>query len=497
MIEKFLNLTLVKGKKVAPLYLQLSSEIIQLIRSGVLKPGSPLPASRELAVKLQINRKTVVAAYEELDAQSWIAIKPRSGVVVAAHLPEVQPRQLNGGRLMGKRSAKTAYPLTSKWFKPGTVKIETRPALYTLNDGFPDTRLAPVDLLVREYRRLGKNRATHKYLMYGPAQGSVRLRQALVQFLSRTRGMQITTEEILITKGTQMAIYLMAQLLIRPGDLVLVPEPGYLEANETFVGAGAKLALIPVDADGMDVDAIERICGQHPVRMIYVIPHHHRPTTATLSADRRMRLMALAAHYKFALIEDDYDYDYHFASNPLLPLASLDENGSIIYVGSFCKTIAPGVRIGFMVAPEPVIQEATALRKLIDRQGELLLEEAMATLLEDGDIDRHLKKTQKLYHERRDFSCELLATQMKCYLDFETPDGGLAIWAKYKGDLRSAEVSCRAAALGLNISRGDGYFQEPVLPAHEQYIRIGFCSMNQEEMGAAVNIWKEAIHTLC
>ncbi|HEY1006040.1 MAG TPA: PLP-dependent aminotransferase family protein, partial [Sphingobacteriaceae bacterium] len=394
MIKKILEITFKKDGQHSPLYLQLESEIIQLICRGILKPGIALPSSRELAKILKLNRKTVVAAYEELEAQGWVETRDRSGVYVSGNLPETADR---GSGENGKKPApgrQPGYPVIKLTSGLAAIKQQTRdvndpeapaPPLYKLDDGFPDPRIAPIEQLVREYRRYGKGPLTNQFLMYGPEHGSYRLRVELARFLNRSRGMQVSEREVLITKGTQMAIYLATQLLIRPGDTVCVPEPGYMDANLAFKLAGAHLAFIPVDKDGMDVDRIEELCQKKVPKMIYIIPHHHRPTTVTLSAERRMRLMNLASRYGFALLEDDYDFDYHFTSNPLLPLASLDSGGHIIYVGSFCKSIAPGIRIGFMVAPEPVINEAAAIRKLIDRQGELLLEEATAELLASGD----------------------------------------------------------------------------------------------------------------
>ncbi|GEO03606.1 hypothetical protein AAE02nite_12700 [Adhaeribacter aerolatus] len=307
--------------------------------------------------------------------------------------------------------------------------------------------------------------------------------------------MQVTEKEILITKGTQMAIYLTTQLLIRPGDTVFVPEPGYLDANQTFKLAGANLEYVPVDKEGMDVDSIEQLCKTKVPQMIYIIPHHHRPTTVTLSAERRMRLMDLAHKYGFALLEDDYDFDYHFTSNPLLPLASLDTGGHIIYVGSFCKSIAPGIRIGFMVAPEVVINEAAAIRKLIDRQGEQLLEEATAELLSAGDISRHIKKSHKVYQERLENTCRLLREQLGEYLTFEKPNGGLAIWAAYRKNISASAVALNAGKLGLKISDGRNYFFQPNVSMPHDFIRIGYCSLDETEMASAIDIWKQALTT--
>jgi len=502
MIEKFLEISFKKDGQHSPLYKQLESAIIQLICRGILKPGEALPSTRSLAESLQINRKTVVATYEELGAQGWVGSRDRSGVYVSSHLPDTSDRIIKENSKNLIRSQQPGYSLIIKLPSDGATVTKSnlelneagsQPPLYKIDDGFPDPRIAPIEELVREYRRLGKGRLTNQLLMYGPEKGSYRLRVELAKFLNRTRGMQISEKEILITKGTQMAIYLTTQLLIRQGDTVFVPEPGYMDANQTFKLAGADLVFIPVDKEGMDVDRIEELCKKKVPRMIYIIPHHHRPTTVTLSAERRMRLMNLAGKYGFALLEDDYDFDYHFTSNPLLPLASLDTGGHIIYVGSFCKSIAPGIRIGFMVAPEVVIDEAAAIRRLIDRQGEQLLEEATAELLSAGDISRHIKRSHKVYQGRLENTCRLLSEHLGEYLTFERPNGGLAIWARYREDISSSVVAQNAGKLGLKISNGRNYFFQPDISMPHDFIRIGYSSLDEREMAAAIELWKQAL----
>ncbi|MDB5152403.1 MAG: GntR family transcriptional regulator [Mucilaginibacter sp.] len=502
MIQKFLEISFKKDGGHGPLYRQLESEIIQLICRGILKPEEALPSSRELAQALRVNRKTVVATYEQLDAQGWVETRERSGVYISSNLPDTSARAIDQNSKKLIRSSQPAYPLIKEWHAdepiPTNPNVETGapgalPSLYKIDDGFPDPRIAPIEELVREYRRLGKRHFTNRFLMYGPEQGSYRLRVELATFLNQTRGMQVTENEILITKGTQMAIYLTTQLVISPGDTVFVPEPGYRDANQTFELARANLVYIPVDKDGMDVDMIEQLCKRKVPKMVYIIPHHHRPTTVTLSAERRMRLLNLAANYGFALLEDDYDFDYHFTSSPLLPLASLDTGGHIIYVGSFCKSIAPGIRIGFMVAPEAVISQAAAIRKLIDRQGEQLLEEATAELLSTGEISRHLKKSRKVYQERLDNTCRLLRARLGEYLTFERPNGGLAIWATYRKDISARAVAVNAGKLGLKISDGSNYFFQPNTSRPHDFIRIGYCSLDETEMTGAIEIWERAL----
>lgn len=488
------NLLSINKDLPVPVYQQVANGIISHIRCGMLKPESALPGSRVLAAALHVHRKTIVAAYDELYAQSWVDIYPRKGIFVAKNLPDVAPRPLPANVAANNFPAMASFEINNDRI-PAAVMFKDRPPQHIVfNDGFPDTRLAPVDLLVREYRRFGNYKFTSKYLMYGPEQGSENLRIELARFLSETRGLLVGPENILVTKGAQMALYLAAQVLLKKGDTVIVADPGYPGANQVFEYAGAQVATVPVDECGIDLDAVEAICKTKKVKMLYVIPHHHRPTTVTLSSQRRMRLLELAMTYRFAIIEDDYDYDYHYSSSPILPLASADYYGSVIYVGSFCKTIAPGIRIGFMVAPQNLILQLSRLRRMIDRQGEQLLEEAMANLLKNGDVSRHLKKTNKIYHERRDVLCRLLQERLGDHVAFKIPDGGFAIWMQYLGGLTPLAVAEKAAEMGLSISDGsDNYYDKNF---ESRFIRLGFASLNVKELEEGVAILSKAVEKL-
>jgi GntR family transcriptional regulator/MocR family aminotransferase len=474
-----------------PVYLQIANGIICHIRQGTLKPASPLPSSRALAAGLKVHRNTVVAAYDELYAQSWVDVYPQKGIYIAANLPEVTPRPIAQSPQNTSYPGKTFFDVADN--KLSHINLYRPSSGYSIafNEGYPDTRLAPVELLLREYRRFANYQFTSKYLLYGPEQGSENLRIELARFLGETRGLHVSPDNVLITKGAQMAIYLAAQLLLTKNDTVIAADPGYCGANEAFIQTGANLHLVPVDDQGIDLDAVEDVCKIKKVKLLYVIPHHHQPTTVTLSSERRMRLLELAMKYGFAIIEDDYDYDFHYASSPILPLASADYYGSVIYIGSFCKTIAPGIRIGFMVAPPNLIEQATRLRRIIDRQGEHLLEEAMANLLKNGDITRHLKKANKLYHERRDAFCNLLNHHVGEHISFKIPDGGFAIWLKYLDGIKPRDVADKAASMGLAVCAGNDYFHNP---AHVHYhIRLGFASMNLKEMEAAIELLGKAV----
>ncbi len=483
------NMVRIDKQLAEPVYLQLSNGIASVIQQGHLQPGTALPSSRKMAEFFDIHRKTVIAAFDELQAMGWAESLPRKGLFVASTLPLPKARAVVPVKTTGAYPDTTAYPVESRQYSFDRVYVARRERLI-FNDGFPDTRLAPMELLIREYRRFSNYRFTAKFLSYGPAQGSENLRNELARFLNVTRGLNVTPANILITKGAQMAMYLVSQLLLKKGDEVIVGEPGYLGASEVFRNAGGNLNYVPVDADGMDIDAVEKICKKKKVRMLYVIPHHHTPTTVTLCAKRRAQLLEVARKYEFAVLEDDYDFDFQYAASPILPLASIDYCGNVIYVGSFCKTVAPAIRIGFMVAPVNMVDQATWLRKLVDRQGEQLMEEAMANLLRNGDIDRHLKKANKVYHERRDMLCSLLASELGGVAEFAIPAGGFAVWTRF-GDRDLPAIAAQAQKLGLGIADGKEYWH--VKASRINAVRLGFASLNEKEMHEAVGLLKKAV----
>jgi GntR family transcriptional regulator/MocR family aminotransferase len=299
------------------LYLQISNSLVNAISSGLLTPGTRLPGTRGLAKSLDVHRKTIIAAYDELYAQSWIEVEPKKGTRVAQNLPGLKARSWSS-------EPKTGYEgkmAVSFYSAPDKVQFPVPPIIapdLVINEGLPDSRLAPLDLLFREYRSRQKSASSNKIIL-GQATGSLFLRESLVPYLAETRGLQVDSSNIMITQGAQMSIYLAANLLLKTGDKVIVAEPSYFLANAVFTQTGAQILRVPVDGQGMDIQAVEKLCVKNKIRMLYVIPHHHHPTTVTLSPERRMHLLELAARYNFAIVEDDYDYDFHYSSAPYLP----------------------------------------------------------------------------------------------------------------------------------------------------------------------------------
>lgn len=484
----FQTLITIDKKSSIPVYQQIANRLVGLIREGIIRPGSALPGSREMAELLQLHRKTIVAAYEELNAQDWIESIPRKGVFVAQNLPEVKPRKLTQGVNVPAYAGNTGFSFNRQLAVPTPSTSMQKPRL-VINDGFPDMRLAPMEALMREYRSLVKNKTIHAMIGRPDLSGTYSLREAVVPYLSATRGLNIQAGNVMITRGAQMAIYLAARLLIQPGDYVAVGEPNYYLANALFEELGAKLVQIPVDEQGMDIEALAAACKKKKIRMVYVVPHHHHPTTATLSADRRMQLLQLVRQYKLAVIEDDYDFSFHYDSAPILPLASTHHDGCVIYIGSVTKVMTPSIRIGFMVAPENFIQQAANLRRLIDLRGDSLTEAAMAILIRNGDISRHTKKSNKIYHQRRDMFCAMLDEHLPGIVNYRKPAGGMALWARFHPKYPLPAIAARAAGMGLFMNDGASYITGKT---NYNALRIGFASLNEKEMQEVVSILVKA-----
>ncbi|MDB5151087.1 MAG: hypothetical protein JWQ57_5107 [Mucilaginibacter sp.] len=470
------------------LHIQVCNMFISLITNGTLQPADILPGSRVLAQLIGINRNTVKLAYEELVSQGWAESIERKGVFVLAKLPVLtRPVVAEAGK---SNLHKEAFTWTNKfenaWITQGPEKM-----MLTIDGGFPDVRLAPIDLLMREYRSLSRRLHGKTFLKYGSSKGSENLRAAICSYLSHTRGLTVPVENIIITKGSQMGIYLTAQLLLNPADNIAVGLSNYILADDTFKYAGANLVRIPVDGNGMDVDHLEMVLQHTNIKAVYIIPHHHYPTTVTMSTERRLKLLKLAREYRFAIIEDDYDFDFHYNNKPYLPLASIDHNQNVIYIGSVTKTFAPALRIGFMIGPSAFVDAAAALRELIDKQGDTVLEEAFAVLFNTGEMDRYFRKSLKIYRQRRNLLCQILQSDFSGDIAFNVPEGGLAVWTNFDERINLIKMTEDAAKKRLQIDDGSFYKNESFAA---NGIRMGFASLDENEMVEALGLLKKVLH---
>jgi GntR family transcriptional regulator / MocR family aminotransferase len=479
----FKSIININKKAKSPLFLQVANGLTDAIKSGIIQKDTKLLGTRAMAELLEVHRQTVVAAYDELTAQGWIETKASRGTFVSSNIPVLKPISLDNKLVNSDLNIKTGFNFNKKEYLK--LPILRGSSALTFDDGFPDIRLAPVDELARAYRSVLQKGYQKNLLFYGETKGEPTFRQEMTDYLKETRGLNVTTENVMITRGSMMAIYLTAQTVLSAGDRVVVGELGYGSGNLIFQNAGAELVKIRIDDKGLDVEQLAEICKTTPIRLVYITPHHHYPTTVTMPAERRLRLLELAKTYQFCILEDDYDYDFHYSSSPILPLASVDTEGYVIYVGSLCKTISPALRVGYIVAPSELIEEMGNMRRIIDRQGDNILEAALAILFKDGTIKRHIKKSQKAYHKRRDLFCEMLKTELSDVVDFKKPNGGMAVWGKFDPSVFLPNLSEKVAKMGLKINNGAAYDINAT--------RFGFASTNEEEIEKGIKILKSCL----
>jgi GntR family transcriptional regulator/MocR family aminotransferase len=424
-----------------PLFLRLARSLSSDIARGRLLPGQELPGTRTLALQLGVHRNTVLAAYGELTAEGWLEARPAGATRVCTRLPEVPPRRFAPGAAVHRGlPERTAFPL-------GPPTGPGEPPVFSQSpwaSAVPDVRLVPTTLLARALRRaLSRPRR----LDYGDANGDPLARTALAQLLSTQRGLAVGADDVFLTQGSQHAVDLLARTLVRPGDVVAVEALGYGPARGAFVAAGARLLGVPVDREGLDV---AKLAGRG-VRAVYLTPHHHYPTTVTLCAERRLALLELARRERFAIIEDDYDHEFHYQGRPVLPLASADTAGSVVYVGTLSKVLAPGVRLGFVVAPRPLVERLAVQRLSNDRQGATVLEAAVGELLDDGSLGRHVRKMRRVYAARRDAALEALQRHLGDAVRVVEPRGGMALWLTARPGLDVDAWAARAARRGVGF----------------------------------------------
>lgn len=472
-----------------PVYLQIANSIIREMKKGRVGPGIKLPGTRQMAELLEVHRKTMVRAYEELDAQGWIEMHPSKGTFTSKEIPEINGRRFSKTEKPKSFPQETGYPVKVNH----AIRKPSVPMRHIIgfHDG-PDVRLIPTEEIGRAYRSVLSRTAYHRFMSYVETAGVQKFREVLSDYLNTSRGLQTSFENIMVTRGSQMGLYLLARVLFSKGDTVIVGDTNYFYADHAFQLTGVKLARVKVDEHGIDVDAIENLCRRKKIKALYITSHHHYPTTVTLTASRRIKLLSLSEKYGFIIIEDDYDYDFHYLSSPILPLVSADTKGMVVYIGTLSKTLAPAMRTGYIVAPVNLIQELIKIRQLIDTQGDPVMELALCDMFEEGHIKRHMKKSLHEYHKRRDFMCAYLKEKLTDVIDFKIPDGGLAIWTRFNKAVPLPELTPILKARGLILSNG---LIHNTSPSAFNCTRIGFGWMNEQEAEKAVDLLAHTIRT--
>lgn len=397
----------------------LSGEIYRQLRGAIVDgrfhAGESLPATRELARSLSVSRTTVTVAYDRLAGEGFVTGRVGAGTFVSAHVgPAPKPRRAGGGEALGAIGFWSSIPLSNAF---------ERSARFDFRSGLPDASLFPHALWRRLVGRELRNEAVAGGV-YGHPAGYLPLRELIVHRLGIARAVEATADDVTITSGTQQALDVIARVLLTPGDRVAVEDPGYLPAVHVFRAAGARVIGVPVDEQGIVVEAIPR-----NVRLLYVTPSHQYPLGVPLSLPRRVALLEWAAHSGAAIIEDDYDAEFRFGGRPIEPLQTLDDAGRVIYIGSFSKTMLPTLRLGFIVAPASIRDAIHRAKYVTDWHTSMLGQAALARFIETGAFGRHVKKMSGVYRTRHQLISETLRRDFADELELVPSEAGLHLAA--------------------------------------------------------------------
>lgn len=483
----FISILNIDKKSNTALYVQIAQQMINAIQRGFLMIGTKLPGTRVLSELLQVHRQTVIAAYQELESQGWLESIPNKGTYIIHRVDTVKPMRIHDKiDLLAQYPQQTGFTFTRSSILDNPFQDSSCALAFT--DGTPDIRLSSIYDLSSMYSASMKRKQMQRKMEHHTHDSNDFFRVQLSNYLNLTRGLHISPQNLLITRSTEMSLYLLSQLILKDNDVVLVADLSFFSANMIFQKAGARILSIPIDEEGISVAYIREHFKPNEIRMIYITPHYHYPTTVTLSANRRVELLQLASAYHFIIVEDDYDFEFQYEPSALLPLASSDLNGMVIYVGTFGKSLAPGFRTGFVVAPENLMLELRKYLGIIDRQGDVVMEQVLGEMIEEGTIFRHLKKSLKEYKNRRDHFCALLDLHFPEQVSYIKPKGGLAIWTKWNPEISLLKVSQQSLLKGLFIPQTILYQNR-----RQSAMRLGFGHLSTAEIEEAFSILKNCI----
>jgi GntR family transcriptional regulator / MocR family aminotransferase len=443
---------------------QLYDQLRDAIAGGRIGPGDRLPTSRELAVQLGVARQTITTVYGRLNAEGYTAGRAGGGTFVA-----------NQHTL---RRSKTPPSLTTRPHLTPPVVPPGEATRFDLTSGTPDLSLFPV----RAWQRAMNAVAHEPPAGYGHPGGLPELRRALAQHADKSRGVTGHSDQFVVTSGAQHAIDLTLRLVTAPGDRVAVEEPGYPPVHQLITALGRRIVPIAVDQNGIRPDLIPA-----GIAAVYTTPSHQSPTGATLSMARRRELLALADRHRFAIIEDDYDSEYRHADRPLEPLHRLDNTGRVIYVATFSKTLSPGLRLGYVLYPSGIAEAAVRLRAVSDMQPPDHLQRAMHRFIVDGELDRHLRKTRRVYSERHHLVTGFVTEQHRLgHLEpAATSHAGLHIAVRLLNGHTEQQIATSIAAEGVRLGAYHDCWHTP--PDHEGIV-IGFGNIPTSDLPTALAI---------
>ena len=478
---------------------QLYEALRQRVLDGRLVSGTRLPATRDLAAALSISRNSVVRAYDQLYAEGFIESRVGDGTYVA-QLPMAKKLST---KVSTGLSTGLSPGLSTKWanlpedlddeviHSAGLARVKDHhlpqppvgpPRAFRV--GVPAFDLFPFEVWAKLNGAFWR-KPDLEQLCYGDPAGDGRLRGLIAAYLRSSRGMQCTAEQIVITSGAQQAISLCAQLLVEPGDGVAVENPGYRAAGHAFALAGGRLHGVPVDGEGMDCQVLGTL---NDCRVAYVTPSHQYPLGVVMSLARRLELLAWAERSGGWIVEDDYDGEYRYSGAPLSPLAALDRNGRVLYVGTFGKVAFPALRLGYLVLPPGLVQAFTRRRAVDVRHSEVSTQAVMAEFMAAGHFQRHIRRMRRAALSRRNALLAGWPDGLPGVGPLPSVAAGLHMTVRVESLAREQVLLAQAHAAGVEINGLSSYWLAGASPPADQRagLVMGFAAVPEADIAQAL-----------
>lgn len=467
-------------KSDVPLYHQIESYLRQGILSGSLPTDMRLPACRQLAKDLGVNRTTVENAYAKLEADGLVFSRMGSGTYVLPvnPIPEITQNDRHKKFPLWQESVQDRNILSKADAVDELLQQAGHPKPISFASGISDTRQFPIE----EFRKVLQTvmrRDQISALDYGERNGYAPLREGIAHILA-SQGLQVHPENILITAGSQQAIFLASQVLLKPGDIVLVEEPTYSVAIDLFRALGFHIVGIPLDSQGMQVEKLEKLLQQHHPKLIYTIPNFHNPTGTCLSSARRRELIVLAERYNIPILEDDFVGDLRYEGHAQPSLKALDPGGQVIYVSTFSKMLMPGLRVGFIVADGPVFESLLNFKRLSDLATSTLIQRALDAYVNVGRYQAYIRRSSQLFRKRRDVMLAAIKQHLPKGISFDEPRGGLFIWLRLPKSMSAEALLPIACKEGVSFVPGNYFYIDG--KSGSEWLRLNFASQPEEDI---------------
>jgi len=468
-----------------PLHRQIYFAIRQAILGGALRPGARLPATRALARELAISRNTVMAAFEQLHAEGYVDGRVGAGSFVSRHLPDVVPGAPRRAAQSSSASAGRPGPSARGAQLIALRSGRTRPRPFS--PGVPELEQFPFDdwarLLARRWRR-----PRRAFLVGGDPAGYRPLCQAIADYLATARAVSCSPDQVIVVSGTQQALDLAARVLINPGDPVWIEEPGYPPTRAVLLAAGARPVPVPVDDEGLSV--VQGRALEPAARLISVSPSHQFPLGVTMSLKRRLELLDQARAVDGFVLEDDYDSEYRYAGRPLAALQGLDRGGRVIYVGTMSKVMFPGLRVGYMVVPEQLIDAFLAVRALIDAHPSSIAQAALVDFIGGGHLAAHIRRMRALYGQRQGHLIGAIQARLGERIGLAPSAAGMHLVGRLAPRDDDRAIALAAAAAGVETPALSSYYQGP---ATARGLLLGYAGVPEPAVAPAVARLAEVI----